>query len=102
MSDFPINVDDNNDDDKNEEGHDEETTYFVIFDYEECKEKEATEEETQDDEETNLVKIAVAVISSLPYSPSKLVTTSSPKISLMRLIVNTNVNTNVQLLYSPI
>ena len=59
------------------------------------KKEEATEEETQDDKETNLVKIVVVVIASLPHSPSKPVTTSSEEIASIGLIVTTSVNKNV-------
>ena len=71
------------------------TTHFVIVDYEEYKEQEATKEGTQDEEETDPVKIGTIVITSLPHSPRKLVTTSSVETTSSGLIVTTIDNTNI-------
>ena len=81
MDDFSVTISEKDDDDdkeeKDKEENDEETTHFDNIDNEEEKEQEATEEETQDIEENDPIKIVVVVIASLPYSPRKVLTTSS-------------------------
>ena len=86
---------------------DEDSTQFFMIDYQEImkddeeeKEKEATKEEKEDDEETNLVKIAIAIIASLPHSPAKPTITSSLEIASKSMIVATTDTSNFQSLFA--
>ena len=73
---------------------------FDTIDDEEEQEKEATEEGTQDDEETDPIKIVVAVITSFPHSPRKIVTTSNMEKSLVGFIATTTDNINIQSIFA--
>ena len=80
LSEYLVEIKDDDDSDKDED-NDEDSTQFVTMDYQELmeddeeeKEEEATKEAKGDDEETDPVKIVVAVISTLPHSPAKFAT----------------------------
>ena len=99
QSDFLVEVKDDDSDDK-EEGTNFDTIQFDNEEIEDDKEEEATEEDKEDDEETCPMRIAAAVIASLPHSPRKLVATSSSEIALASLIVTTVDTSNVQSLFA--
>ena len=105
LSDFPINlndVDDDNNEEKYGEENDEEATHFDNIDDEEEHKQEAIEEETQYIEEIDPIKIAIAVIASLPHSPRKILTTSSKKIASVGLIVATTTSPCMQSIFAPV
>ena len=102
-SEYPVEIKDDDDDSDKDEDNDEDSTQFVTVDYQELmkddeeeKEEEAIEEAKEDDEEIDPVKTAATVIASLPYSPSKLTTSSSSKIASASFIVTTLDTSNVQ------
>ena len=103
MDDFSATISEKDDDDEKEkndrEENDEETTHFDNIDNEEEREKEAPEEETQDIEENDPIKIVAVVIASLPYSPRKVLTTSSMETASARF--NTP-STTRQSIFAPI
>ena len=98
----PVEIKDDEDDtdeDKEEEALTE-TVQFDNVEVEEDVEEEATKAAKQDDEETNLVKIVVVVIISIPHSLVK-VATSRSEIASASLIVTTTTDTsNVQSLFT--
>ena len=104
LGEYPIEIKVDDDDSDKYEDNDEDTTQFVTIDTidylklmkddEEEKEEEATKEDKQE-EEIDPVKIAMAIISSLPHSPVKLATSSSSEIASVDFIVTTIDTSNV-------
>ena len=103
MDDSSVTVSEKDDDDEKEkndrEENDEETTHFDNIDNEEEHEQEDSEEDTQDIEENDPIKIVAVVIASLPYSPRKVLTTSSMETASARF--NTP-STTRQSIFAPI